>query len=69
MPEKKTLKLEIHEMKDTGECVLTGRTNLPVLVVSTDDGFLSEAAISLKGLQQLVKMKLNGKTKPVDGGE
>jgi hypothetical protein len=56
------LKLTVHGVKENGTCSFTGKDS-EVLVVSTEDGFLSEAPVSLKGLMQLAKMKLgqNGK--------
>ncbi len=63
MATKQSLKVEIHGRLDSGDCCLTGKAGVEVFVVSTEDGFLSESPISLKGIAQLAKMKLNGNGK------
>ena len=69
MTEKKVLKLEISGSLPAGECVLTGKQNVEVYHVTTEDGFLSDAPVCLKGIAQLVKMKLNGHTKKLPEAE
>ena len=69
------MKFQIHEVKDSDTCCFTGKT-AEVFVLSTDDGFLAESAISPRGLMQLAKMKFGHGKKatapsavPVNSGE
>lgn len=57
------VKLTVHRLESSGVCSLTNKEG-EVLLVSFDDGTLTESALSQKSLMQLLRMKLqqNGKS-------
>lgn len=59
------IKMTVHRLEQNGICSLSGKEG-EVLVVSFDDGTLSEGTLSQRSLMQLLRMKLgqNGK-KPI----
>ena len=52
-----SVKLTIHGFEPSGTCSLSGKTG-EALVVSFDDGTLSQRPLSQKSLIQLLRMKL-----------
>lgn len=52
------VKISIHGFEQETVCSLSGRETAEAVVVSFDDGTLSEAPLAMKSLLQLVRLKL-----------
>ena len=61
-----SVKIEIHDIDESGSCSLSGKSG-EVLVVSFADGTVSESPLSQKSLMQLLRLKLGQKkAKPAE---
>ena len=57
-----SIKIEVHEFRESGEDSLTGKGG-EVFIVTFADGTVTEAPISIKSLTQILRMKLGKKPK------